>query len=66
MKPVKEIYGKIPKRSTWSGFFQNFPGAYFKCCGDTCAVYSYGIQPTRVDEEDVPYYGTCPKCSNKS
>ena len=62
MKPTQEVYLTIPKKSDWTEQFMYFPGAYHKCCGDTCAVYSYGIQPSKVDENDIPYYEICHKC----
>jgi len=59
MKPVKEIYDRIPPVPE-SGFFQHFPGIYCQNCGRDFALYSYSaLSPDGLDEEGKPFYNLC-------
>lgn len=55
----EEIYAKIPKKPADGEFYQLFPGCYCANCGDTFAMYSYGIQPSSLDENGKAYFKYC-------
>lgn len=60
MKPISEIYDKIPQVKQNGEFFQAMPGIYCENCGHDFALYSYSFyQPDGLDENNKPFYKKC-------
>lgn len=61
-----EEYKSIKPRPRQGVSFMHFPRAYCENCFTTFALYSFSIfQPSKTDENGIPYYTECEECRIK-